>query len=84
MLYTPLLLRQPDNDDVRIMLAKCQIAGQDLPNALETLRPFADRNDASSDELALLADVAKQAGDPMQEVYAGMAQAAATRHMAAR
>lgn len=81
---SPLLLRQPDNDDVRIMLAKCQIAGQDLPNALETLRPFADRNDASSDELALLADVAKKAGDPMQEVYAGMAQAAATRHMAAR
>ncbi len=76
---SPLLLRDPQNDEVRLMLASSQIAGQDWGDALETLRPYAARPHATAQQLALLAKVARKARDPMEGVYAAMAQTAGNK-----
>jgi tetratricopeptide (TPR) repeat protein len=61
-LLQPLLTRDPANAAVRRALAGAALAARDPAGAVEALRPLAASPTASSADLRLLADAARQAG----------------------
>lgn len=56
------LLREPENRQARLLLAQTQLAVGDTQGAAATLQPVAGREDATREELALVAKV-EQAAD---------------------
>lgn len=79
----PLLARHPENLVVRRELAKAQLAGRDAAGAVATLRPFATSKTALPEDLRLLAQAAKAAGDVDLASYEARARFPSPRAMGA-
>lgn len=74
-LLAPLLMRNPQSALVRRELARAQMAGNDPKAALATLRPLSETGKALQPEDArLLAEAARQAGDPQAAALAARAR----------
>lgn len=58
------LLRDPDNREVRLLLGETKLKLGDAAGAVETLQPFAQRSDATSEELGLLDRALARLRDP--------------------
>ncbi len=70
----PLVRKYPEHYLARQLLGEAQLEGGDAVKALQTLRPLADRPDASPDQLFLTAKAAKAAGDGSAKRYAERAR----------
>lgn len=70
----PLVRKYPGHYLARQLLGEAQLEGGDAAKALQTLRPLADRPDASPGQLSLAAKAAKLARDPSAERYAQRAR----------
>ena len=66
----PELARSPGSRHVRLLVAKAQLAGKDAAGALATIRPLADRPDATPEELGLAATAARRGGSPAAQGFA--------------
>ncbi|GGB97751.1 hypothetical protein GCM10011494_15280 [Novosphingobium endophyticum] len=58
------LLREPDNRQVRLLLGETKLKLGDSAGAVETLQPFGQLRDATSEQLGLLAEAYKEVGNP--------------------
>lgn len=65
----PLVRKYPGHLLARELLGEAQLEGGDAANALRTLRPLAERPDASPGQLALTAKAAAAAGDSSAKRY---------------
>jgi tetratricopeptide (TPR) repeat protein len=73
-LLRPLVTRYPGMRSPRLLLAEAQLAGKDGKSALATIRPLAERPDASPAELQIASKAARLAGDPAANSYAQRAR----------
>ncbi len=79
----PMLLKHPESLLLRRALAKAQMATQDSAGAVTTLRPLARSQQASADDLRMLASAAKAAGDPDLATYEARARFPSPRALGA-
>lgn len=77
-----LLTGDPGNAALRRALAEAAMAARDPAGAVEALRPLASRPDAAAADLRLLAEAARQAGDPEAPRLARRAQFPAAQELA--
>lgn len=75
------LLRNPNDRRTRALLGQTKLALGDAADAVATLRPLAALPDATPEELGLLAQAARKAGDPGTTAFAASSRAALGREL---
>lgn len=69
----PIVRAQPGNRAALTLMAECQLASGNASGALATMRPVVADPTARPEELALMAKIAKAAGDPQAQTFAARA-----------